>query len=370
MKSLVVTICLVFYALCLTGCGGDASNRHIRSAISSPDTIKLIFAGDVMGHSVQTKAAWREGGDSSYIYDPVFQWIKKYISEADIAIANLEVTFAGAPYQGYPTFSSPVQLATSLQHTGFDVLMTANNHTLDHHVKGLERTIDVLDSLGIAHTGTFKDAASRQETYPLIIERKGIRLAFLNYTYGTNMPPEQPPAIVNCIDTLQMAVDLANARKLAADFIIAFLHWGNEYQTKENEYQRQVAGFLARNGCNLIVGAHPHVIQPIKKVDNQMVDSVLVAYSLGNFVSNQRWRYSDGGIMLEVNLIKTDSITTLDSFRYEPFWVYRYPANNAQVYRLIPVDDYLNHPESFPTLNSADEKKLLQFYEDTKGIIR
>ncbi|MDR2234396.1 MAG: CapA family protein [Tannerella sp.] len=370
MKSFILTICVALCSLILHGCRGHASDENIQPEISSPDTVKLIFAGDMMGHSVQTKAAWREGGDSSYVYEPVFQWVKQYISEADIAVANLEVTFAGAPYKGYPTFSSPIQLADALKNTGFDVLMTANNHILDHRVKGLERTLDVLDSLGFAHTGSFKDSVSRQSSNPLIIENKGIRLAFLNYTYGTNMPPAQSPFTVNYIDTLQMAVDLANADALSADFTITFLHWGEEYQTKENEFQRHVAEFLVRHGCDLIVGAHPHVVQPIRNIDNQTADSVLVAYSLGNFVSNQRWRHSDGGIMLEVSLIKTDSITTLDSYRYEPCWVYRYPANNAQVYRLIPVNDYMVHPENYPTLSANDEKKLLQFYEDTEVIMR
>jgi len=226
-----------------------------------------------------------------------------------------------------------------------------------------------LDSLGITHTGSFKDSIQRETNHPLIIEKNGFKLALLNYTYGTNNAEIKSSVIVNYIDTLQMADDLNKARELKADYIITFLHWGEEYQIKENQTQRQIAEFLALNGCNLIVGAHPHVVQPIKKIAGNTADSVLVAYSLGNFVSNQRWRYSDGGIMFEVNLTKTDGVVSHNSHRYEPFWVYRYPVRGTQVYRIIPIIDFLKNTDNYPVINAADKKLLMQFYEDTKGII-
>jgi poly-gamma-glutamate synthesis protein (capsule biosynthesis protein) len=203
-----------------------------------------------------------------------------------------------------------------------------------------------------------------------------------------------------------IAEDLSRAQSLDADFIIACVHWGDEYQHKENATQSQIADFLVQHGCDLIVGSHPHVVQPIKKIagyaptpDADFVvqpikkiagyapipnvdfvispnekaadystNSVLVAYSLGNFISNQQWRYSDGGIMLEVTLTKTDGRVTLDSYRYEPFWVHRYPEKGVQVYRLIPVLDYLTNPERYPIISIDDEKLLIQFYKDTKEI--
>ena len=354
----------------LTGCVYCSANHGIvqDNTPPAPDSIRLIFVGDVMGHSTQFKGAWRDGGDSCYNYIPSFQWVKDYISSADIAIANFEVTLAGEPYGGYPSFSSPISLATALQNVGFDILVTANNHILDRGAKGMERTIDVLDSLGITHTGTFKDSTQWKKNHPLIIEKNGFRLAFLNYTYGTNFGKEKSAIIVNYIDTIRIANDLDRVRELNADYIIAFLHWGTEYQNKESEIQRQIADFLALHGCNLIVGAHPHVVQPVKKIAGNSSDSVLVAYSLGNFVSNQRWRYSDGGVMLEVTLSKSDSITNLNSWRYEPVWVRRYPEKGVQVYRLIPVNDFLINPEHYP-VSAEDEKLLRQFGEDTKRIM-
>ena len=373
-KRFLKISCFALLILYMASCIGGRSKKTsdidaFAEIVSKPDSVRLVFVGDVMGHTTQNRGAWRDGGDSCYNYAPTFQWVKDYISSADLAIANLEVTFAGAPYTGYPRFSSPVSLADALKDAGFDILLTANNHILDSGTKGLALTIDALDGLGISHTGSFKDSVDWKNNHPLMIQKNGFNLAFLNYTYGTNGLSVQPPGVVNYMDTLQVADDLEKCRAMNADFIIACVHWGEEYQNKENESQRQFADFIARNGCDLIVGGHPHVVQPIRKIAVDAADSVLVAWSLGNFVSNQRWRYSDGGIMLEVTLTKTDSVVELQSYRYEPFWVHRYPDKNAQVYRLIPVNDYLLDSERFPNITAEDEKNMLQFHSDTKAIV-
>ena len=374
LKALSTSSCkallILYIASGIVGCRINTSDTDTYVAIDSePDSIRLVFAGDVMGHTVQTRGAWRDGGDSSYNYVPAFQWVKDYISSADLAIANLEVTFAGAPYTGYPRFSSPVSLADALKEVGFDILLTANNHILDKGTKGLELTHETLDNLGLLHTGSFKDSVDWNTNNPLMIQKNGFNLAFLNYTYDTNGLAVQPPVIVNYMDTLQVTNDLQKCRTMKADFIIACVHWGEEYQNKENASQHQFADFLARNGCDLIVGGHPHVVQSIQKIAGHSADSILVAWSLGNFVSNQRWRYSDGGIMLEVTLTKKDSVVELQSYKYEPFWVLRYHDKNASVYRLIPINDYLLDSERYPALTAEDERKLLQFYTDTKRLM-
>ena len=347
----------------------DSVINVVESVISVADTIRLVFAGDVMGHGMQIIGAWRDGGDSCYNYHPPFQWVKDYISAADIAIVNLEVTLAGPPYEGYPKFSSHQSLAYALQDAGFDVLLTANNHALDRGKKGMERTLDVLDSIGMLHTGAFRDSAEWEARYPLIVEKNNFRLALLNYTYDTNNRTVEKPNVVNYIDTLRMAVDITRAHELEPDFIIAYLHWGKEYETEENETQRQIASFLARKGCNLIVGAHPHVVQPIAKIAVADGDSVPVAYSLGNFISNQRDRYRDGGITLEVTLTKTDSIVTIIHTGYEPFWVYRYPERGVSVFRLIRINDYIENPERYPAITENNKRLMMQFYNDTKKIM-
>ena len=368
MKSIVLTvfviICVALFTYHQAGNKGYSGDTTV-----NVNSIRLIFAGDVMGHSTQITGAWRDGGDSCYNFIPNFQWIKDYISQADIAVANLEVTFAGEPYTGYPAFSSPQSLAVALQDAGFNLLVTANNHILDRGAQGLEQTLNTLENLDILYTGTFRDADDRKINYPLIINKNGFTLAFLNYTYGSNRTITKSPVIVNYLDTVQLAVDLAKCREMKPDFIIACVHWGDEYKTIENQTQQQLADFLARNGCNLIVGSHPHVVQPIKKIAVPATDSVLVAYSLGNFISNQRQRYSDGGVLLEVTLTKTNGHVSLNAYRYEPVWVYRYPEKGVQLFRLIPVIDYLSNPDPYPEINLEDEKLLIQFYRDTKRII-
>ena len=184
-------------------------------------SLKIIFAGDLMGHTPQHKAALKT--DGSYDYTPCFRYVRDYIRSADLAILNLEVTLAGPPYTGYPQFSSPRELAVAAKEAGFDIFTTANNHCMDRGKAGLERTLRVLDTLGIPHLGTYRDRQQRDQEHPLIVNRNGIRLALLTYTYGTNGIPAVSPNVVNLIDTADMARDLAVARLRGADFIITLL---------------------------------------------------------------------------------------------------------------------------------------------------
>jgi len=347
----------------------QAVEQKFAGSVTVSDTIRLVFVGDVMGHGMQITGAWHDGGDSCYNYHPVFQWVRNYFSTADFAVANLEVTLAGAPYTGYPQFSSHQSLADALQDAGFNVLLTANNHALDRRKQGLERTLDVLDSIGMIHTGTFRNSDERNAYYPLLLEKNNFRIALLNDTYSTNGISVEKPNMVNYIDTLQMAADLAKARELNPDFTITCIHWGEEYKNTENATQRQLAAFLARNGCNLVVGSHPHVVQPIENIFTENGNCVPVAYSLGNFISNQRDRFCDGGITLELTLTRTDNVVTIHSIGYEPFWVYRYPENRVSVFRLIRINDYLQYPEKYPVISEKDRKLMVQFYDDTKKII-
>ncbi|HMR58129.1 MAG TPA: CapA family protein, partial [Cyclobacteriaceae bacterium] len=177
----------------------------LSKVISAQDTtrLSLFFAGDIMQHDSNIAAAYNPV-TKKYDYSACFEYVAPIIRSADLAIGNLELTLAGAPYKGYPQFSAPDALATELKKSGFDVLVTANNHSLDRRRKGLERTLKVLDSLQIIHTGTFNDSSARAQTYPLIIEKNGFKLSLLNYTYGTNGIPVTKPNIVNLIDTIQI----------------------------------------------------------------------------------------------------------------------------------------------------------------------
>jgi poly-gamma-glutamate synthesis protein (capsule biosynthesis protein) len=293
------------------------------SAVNAQDTtrISLLFVGDIMQHDSNIEAAFNPV-TKKYDYSSCFEYVAPILRSADLTIGNLELTLAGSPYKGYPQFSAPDALAIELKRSGFDVLVTANNHSLDRRRKGVERTIDVLDSLHIQHTGTFKDSASRANTFPLVIKKNGFTFSLLNYTYGTNGIPVTKPNIVNLIDTVTIKADLAVARAQQTDAIIVFMHWGLEYQSLPAKDQKIVAALCLREGAKLVIGSHPHVLQPM--VWNQQDDN-LIAYSLGNFVSGQRPRYRDGGAMLWVELhkIKNDSIssTAINNANYELEWV-------------------------------------------------
>src|SRR5690606_7691852 len=199
-----------------------------------------------------------------YDYGPCFQYIKPYTLSADLAVGNLEVTLAGKPYKGYPQFSAPDELLVALKDMGMDVIVTANNHSVDRGKGGLERTIALLDSFGIAHTGTFRDQEEKEKNYPLLVEKHGFKIAFLNYTYGTNGLPVRAPNIVNMIDTAAIRRDIEKARTLDPDAIIVLPHWGIEYQSLPSRSQRELTEWCFRHGAMLVIGSHPHVVQPME----------------------------------------------------------------------------------------------------------
>lgn len=323
--------------------------------------ITLLFAGDVMGHMPQINSAY-DSSTGTYNFNPVFDQVKPIVSNADIAIANLETTLAGTPYSGYPQFSAPDSLATALKNAGFDILITANNHCIDRGADGLKRTVVMLDSFKIPHTGTFINDSVRNATYPLITSVKGIKLAILNYTYGTNGLVVRAPFVVNYIDTAQVKKDLTKAKLAGVDYTIVTVHWGIEYERKENQNQRNIASFFLKNGADMVIGSHPHVVQPIVKYYNSPDSSNynVVVYSLGNYVSNQRDRYKDGGLMVNVKLRKVER-TKIAGLSYVPVWVFKGMFENRLQYKLFPMN------KALPDWLDADAKaKADTFYRDTK----
>jgi poly-gamma-glutamate synthesis protein (capsule biosynthesis protein) len=327
--------------------------------------LRIVFAGDIMGHDEQISGAWDPVG-KTYNYEPTFRYVKPYIEKADIAIANLEVTLAGPPYKGYPQFSSPDALAIAARDAGFDVFVQSNNHALDRGQAGFRRTLMMLDSLQIIHTGTFSDSVTRLVQYPLILEKKQIRIVLLNYTYGTNGITIPRPFIINRIDTAQIRRDLQKAHLANPDFVIVTMHWGEEYQRFENSTQREQAAAILKYGADAIIGSHPHVVQPVKfypGIDSSAMHPVV--YSLGNFVSNQRAQYKDGGILIELNLMKTYDKTMIEEISYMPTWVFRDDQPGKSTFYVIPVSYYENNAAEF-SFKDHDRYKIAVFAEDTR----
>lgn len=336
--------------------------------LNAQDTLKLslLFVGDIMQHESQMKAAY-DPASGKYIYDSTFKHIKPIISSADLAIANLELTLAGKPYTGYPAFSAPDELLPAIKDAGFDVLVTANNHSVDKGTRGLERTLRLLDSLDIPHTGTFIDTLDYLNHYPLILERNGIKLSLLNYTYGTNGIRVRPPAIVNPIDTARIRKDLMKAAAQKTDAVIVFFHWGEEYTSMPSDGQKDLAAFCLRHGAKLVIGSHPHVVQPM--MWDRAADQVIV-YSLGNFISGQRARYRNGGAIAHIDLHKvmrpdSTSTTSVADVSYSLVWVYR-AADTQKTFKLIPVDE-----ASDTTLVSGPNSRALmrEFVKDARSLL-
>ncbi len=306
--------------------------------VAQESRVTLLFAGDAMQHLPQINAAKT---DSGYNYDSVFELVKEKISKADIAVVNFETTLGGKPLTGYPLFSSPNEYAIALKNAGFDIFLTANNHALDTGKKGLEQTIRVIKEQGVKQTGTFISEEQRMLNYPLMIIKNGIRIAFLNYTYGTNGLAVEKPNVINLIDTLLIKDDIEMARLLSPDVIIAAMHWGEEYHTTPSSRQKEIAQFLLNNDVRIIIGHHPHVVQPIETSWKNDSISHTIFYSLGNFVSNQRKLNADGGMLAEIVITKDaeDAPITIESVDYSFIWVHKYFEDQKPVYRLLPISN-------------------------------
>ena len=347
--------------------GTTSVEVHAPDSISAPDStsVTLLFAGDIMQHTPQISAAW-DASNSTYDYNPCFSYVKPIISNADIAIANLEVTLAGEPFTGYPQFSAPDELAIAVKNAGFDVLATANNHSCDRGDKGILRTIYVLDSIGIPRTGTFSDSADLHKNHPLILKKNDITIALFNYTYGTNGLPFYAPAIVNLIDTARIINDLSKINRNQVDFVVVYYHWGNEYQSYPSKIQIDLAEFTRRHGADVVIGSHPHVLQRMEydAPSDSLPSGQLTVYSLGNYVSNQRDRYRDGGAMVSFTLSKTWNKKTVIQPEYHLTWVYTPYENGRKQYYIVPVTQF----ENDTTMDSASLSKIRQFSKDSREL--
>ena len=297
--------------------------------------INLTFVGDAMQHGPQIKAARTSAGN--YDYTPCFKNLSDDIAKADFALVNLECPLGGKPYSGYPNFSAPDEYAQHLQDVGFDFFVTANNHCLDRRDAGAKRTIKRLNEMGIPHAGTYLNEAARDTLCPAIVDVKGVRMAILSYTYGTNGIPVQGNLVVDYINRARIAADIAKAREAKADIICACMHWGIEYKLLPVESQRNLANFLIDQGVDLIIGSHPHVVEPMEiRYSEKWGKKVLLVYSLGNFISNQNGTDSRGGAMVKVRLMKQQSGTvSLISAGYKLFFCQK-PLRKGDNYQLIP----------------------------------
>lgn len=340
--------------------------------------INLAAVGDLLMHLPVVNSTW-DGTSQTYDFDRLFTEIQPLLSSFDYTVANLETRLAGPArgYHGYPLFNTPDDLAPAIRRLGVDLLTTANNHSLDMGWAGIVRTLDKLDEAQVPHIGTYRTAAERQA--PFLAEVNGIRLGIVNYTATTNglpLPPDHPYAVA-LLDESQVSTDLARLRTANPDLIIAIVHWGTEYLREPDASQRHWAKHLATLGVDLIIGQHPHVVQPIEQLESSSVDAephhCYVAYSVGNFISNQRWRYSDSGIILHVGITRDArrGSTIISSLTYTPIWVDTYTAAGRRQYRVLAVPQALAayDTRTDALLTTQDYERLQQVQEEMATLL-
>lgn len=311
-------------------------------------TFHLTTIGDIMCHNTQYMDAYNtDTGEYDFSY--VFEDIEYYIKNSNITVANLETTFAGEDvgYSNYPRFNTPDALAYNLKKLGVDVVSTAGNHSLDYGFDGLSRTIDVLDKADIAHVGTYQTQEKRDTIVFKYV--KGIKIAFLDYTYGTNgiTIPSDKPYCINLIDKELIKKDIETAKSQEADIIVASVHWGTEYSTVPNDTQNELADFLFQNGVNIILGTHPHVLQKMEKRTVTLEDGTtqdgFIIYSLGNFISDQNADNTRTSIILDLQITKhTDESVTIDNVSYTPIYMYKDSSSTTKKMKLLDINKTLS----------------------------
>ena len=310
----------------------------INEKVLDNPNLSIMFIGDIMQHEMQLKKAWN---GEEYDYKKFFKYIKKDLKSVDFCVGNLETVFGGGLPSGTEPFNSPDKLAYNLINSGVNCLVTANNHSTDMGTQGVARTIDVLDRYGIRHTGTFK---SNENISPLFLEKNGITVSILNYTYGVENMRQPKPHVVNFIgdesdipefdlhpkniNFKKIGLDINGAKK-NSDKVVVFFHWGDQYKIEPNENQVSLKEFCFLKGADIVIGAHPHVVQPSfwdKKNDTY------VAYSLGNFMAYQSLPNTSKGMVVKINIGK-DKIESVDE---NLITTRLYPIN------LTPYMEYIN----------------------------
>lgn len=313
----------------------------LASLLGDHHEAEIVFAGDAMQHQSQLDDARRP--DGSYDYGDYFRDVRAYVDSADYAVVNLETPVAGGRFSGYPCFNAPDEYPEALREAGFDLMLLANNHILDRQDKGLKSTLTKMRGRGIDHTGIYFNAADRDTVSPLIKDINGFKIAFLNYTYGTNGFTVRGDAKVNYIDRKTIASDVAKARERGAEIVAVCPHWGDEYVKLAPKRVKAMADYICSLGVDMVIGGHPHVIQPMEMRPNTLDSTrrTLVVYSLGNFISGMRTVDTRGGAMVKVRL-RRDSAgrAVIDDASYR--LVYTVPPGmdrNRRGYHLVYPSD-------------------------------
>lgn len=335
-KKIVCVLLLIFMI-----CSGFKPNND--QSESEDETVTLVMVGDMLMHMPVNRSGMRADGDKDFSH--LFTYTKKYISNADIAIVNQEVILGGEELgiTGYPTFNTYYEVGDALANAGFDVVLHATNHAMDRGKEGLMNCISYWENNhpDITYLGIQDTEEEQDEIF--VFEKNGIKISILNYTYGLNgLPlPEDMPYAVNLMDKEQMAEDIKKAKELS-DFVVVCPHWGTEYVLKASAYQKDYAQFFLENGVDLVIGTHPHVIEPVEILKDDSGNEMLVYYSLGNYVNSTASEENDIGkrmlgAMAEVTVTRNDDgEVVIESYDAHP--LVTYVSANKKTISVFPLE--------------------------------
>ena len=313
-----------------------------------PTQATLVGIGDILIHGIVYKDV---KAGNSYNFKPLLADVKSYIEDADISFANQETMIGGKEIglSTYPTFNSPSEIGDALKDVGIDIVSMANNHTLDRGEKAIKNAIQHWNKIGMLYTGSFLNEEDQQTIRT--INANGITFSFLAYTYGTNgIPiPEGKDFLVNLIDIEAMKNDITKAKSIS-DAVVVSVHFGNEYQRQPNENQKQIVKELANAGANIILGHHPHVLQPAEWVEREDGQKTFVIYSLGNFLSGQKGIYKEVGGILKLDVQKTINGSGVDIEIKNPSFLPTIVRKTAvSKYTVVPLKNVYNKDSSVYT---------------------
>ena len=390
IKSKLLSLLLLLVLIFICGCSTENNNISILDTNENSDfkstSINLTAVGDVMAHSPQLKAQY-DSNSNTYSFDNNFKYIKKYIETSDLSIANLETTLAGEDigYSSYPTFNTPDAIASALKNTGFDIISTINNHTFDKGSHGFDRTLSVLKELNFETVGTKSNVYD--DDY-IIKDINGIKLGITSYSYGDIINSDKYLNGIKISDECKERANIFSSSNVNdafntinntisklndTDMQILIIHWGNEYQRVPSKFQSELAQLLSDAGVDIIIGSHPHVVQPVEMIkSSDGSNETLIVYSLGNLISNQRKEtlgnsYTEDGLIVSIDINKdsSNSDAYVSNVKCIPTWVNKYSDNNKFVYEVVPIEDNV----TLNTMENLSKDRVKQSYSNTSSLI-
>lgn len=332
----------------------------------SKKKLQISFVGDLMCHSAIIQSA--KVSKDSFDFNPIFRFIKNELVASDLLIGNLEtVVWEKYPPSGYPRFNAPFEYLKALSENGFDIMTTANNHITDYWKEGLIATLTNIKNNGMDYIGT---SSSKEDSDSLkIFYKNGISISILNYTYDINIKnlKSAEKFYVSLIDSQKIKNDLSRLKNKNVDFIVVYYHFGSEYKITPNQGQIKLVNQTFKYGADIVIGSHPHVLQPVKiwmSEDGKSIKNS-VCYSMGNFLSNMSLRYTDSGAIINFYLSKSENKRSIDSVNFVATYVLKSKKNGFVILPSYFADDY----ENFDFISEAERNKMKNSFNDVKEIL-